>query len=370
MRFLFFGEFRFELGKIKYRLKNVPLQKRINYLIVKLNKTFNKTVIPSYPIYLRVNPFFGCNLHCPKCPAHQGENRINRGALPFKTYKKFIDETGDYSLLLSLWSWGEPFLNENLPEMIEYAKTKKMIVKTSTNGNVLNDEAFNKKIILSGLDELIIALDGPSSETYNIYRKGGEFNKIIKVIETFVELKKKLKVEKPLINLRMVVTGYNETEIPEMKKLAKKVGVDVLTFKTVNPNTDGGVPNESLIPKDERYRRYSYDPVTQEKIEPEKYSCYSPFVRATLYNDGTVVSCEHDYKADFPFGNIKNQSFKEIWSSEAATQFRKHHRENNDVFYFCKNCPFKGRVTEGCVAERMDIKKSVNPSDKQDSWAQ
>src|SRR3972149_10410104 len=266
---IFLKEFRYNHDKIGYRLKNVPLKKSINFLKIAFNRNLKTPFSWGYPYLLHVNPYLGCNLQCPKCPSHQKNSRIAQGELPLELYKKFIDEAGACALFLTLWSWGEPFLNKNLPEMIRYAKSKNIIVKTSTNGNLLHDEEFNKKILLSGLDTLIIALDGATEETYLKYRKGGDFKKVIEGIKNIVELKKRLKTENPLINLRMVVMRHNEHEIPLMKELAENLSVDMLTLKTVNPNPDNEIADESLIPKDRRYHRYAYYPGTLKKIEPE-----------------------------------------------------------------------------------------------------
>jgi radical SAM protein with 4Fe4S-binding SPASM domain len=230
-----------------------------------------------------------------------------------------------------------------------------MIVKTSTNGNLLFDDEFNKSILLSGLDHLIIALDGASEKSYLTYRKGGDFNKIIEGIRSIVKLKKQLKVKKPIINLRMVVTSFNEHEIPLMKKLADELDVEVLTLKTPNPNFDGSPANEKLIPKNKRYQRYAYYPGTLKKMDIDEYFCHVPWSATTLFSDGTIVSCEYDLDSDFSFGNIRDESFKEIWIGKKAQKFRQKFFKNKENFAFCKNCPYKGRIVDSCVVEKVEL---------------
>src|SRR3989304_880050 len=156
---IFRNEFRFDEDKIGYVVKDVSFKKKLNILKINLNRTFKTPFARGFPYSIQVNPYLGCNLRCLKCPAHQKNSRNKAGALDFNLFKKFIGEVSDYSFFLTMWSWGEPFLNRNLPEMIKYAKSKKIIVRTSTNGNLLDDEEFNKQILLSGLDTLIVALD-------------------------------------------------------------------------------------------------------------------------------------------------------------------------------------------------------------------
>jgi radical SAM protein with 4Fe4S-binding SPASM domain len=343
---IFLREFRFNSQKINFKLRNVPLKKIVNAIKVELNVAIKTPLFRCFPINLQVNPFFGCNLSCPKCPSHQRNGKIKPGALSLSIYKKFLDETGNHALMLTLFSWGEPFLNKNLPEMIKYAKDKKMIVF---------DEEFNRRILLSGLDLLIIALDGATEKTYLKYRKGGDFKKVIKGIQDIVKLKKQLNVKKPLINIRMIVSQHNEHEIPLITKLAEKLDVDALTLKTVNPNIDRRIADEKLIPKNKRYHRYAYHPGTLKKIETDEYFCPYLWLSSTLFSDGTIVPCEFDYTANFPYGNITNKSFKEIWFGEKAQQFRHNFLKNKGVYAFCKNCPYKDLIVDSCVVEKVEL---------------
>ena len=55
---------------------------------------------------------------------------------------------------------GEPLLNPNLPEIIDYAK-KKGVLETIINTNATKlDSKMSKKLIESGLDLMIFSFDG------------------------------------------------------------------------------------------------------------------------------------------------------------------------------------------------------------------
>lgn len=351
---IFLREFRFDSDLVNINLRNVPFKKSVNYVKVGFNVALKTPLFRGFPIRLKVEPFFGCNLSCPKCPSHRRNGKRKSESLSLSTYKKFIDETGSHALELSLWAWGEPFLNKNLPEMIKYAKDKKIIVKTSTNGNLLLDDEFNRRILLSGLDHLIIGLDGTTEKSYLTYRKGGDFIKVIEGIRSIVKLKKQLKVKKPIINLRMVVTRYNEQEIPLMKELAEELDVDILTIKSVNPSFDGSHANEKLIPKNKRYHRYAYYPGTLKRIEKDEYFCHVPWSATTLFSDGTIVPCEYDLDSDFSFGNMRDESFKDIWFDEKAQQVR-HAFKNKNPPTFCQKCPYKDLIVDSCNIEVIEL---------------
>ena len=95
---------------------------------------------------------------------------LSFSVLSYKTFKNFIDQFGDYLLLIILWDWGEPFLNPDIFKIISYAKTKNILIHSSTNGNVRFSEEKAEELVNSGLDSLIVAVDGATQETYGKYR--------------------------------------------------------------------------------------------------------------------------------------------------------------------------------------------------------
>ena len=106
--------------------------------------------------------------------------------MDFNLYKKFIDEIGDYVFLILLWDWGEPFLNPSIYEMISYAKQKGIKLVSSTNGHLFKEKEQADKLIASGLDTIIFAVDGISQETYEPYRQGGSLESVLQGIRTVV----------------------------------------------------------------------------------------------------------------------------------------------------------------------------------------
>jgi len=121
-----------------------------------------------------IEPTNYCNLKCPLCPTGAGLIRREKAAMSFEDFKKILDNLGNQIIHLRLWNWGEPLLNKELPKMIKYAKSKNIYVNTSTNSSFLNKENV-RELTNSGLDHLIVSLDGASEETYSLYRKNGNF---------------------------------------------------------------------------------------------------------------------------------------------------------------------------------------------------
>src|SRR5258708_37381547 len=157
-------------------------------------------------------------------------------------------------LILVIYTHEEQYLNPSLLDMVKYAAGKKIYTATSTNAHYLNDENA-KRTIESGLDRLIISIDGTTQEVYQQYRVGGNLDKVIEGAKNVVKWKRKLKSRTPFIIFQFLVVKPNEHQIDDVKKLAKEIGVDDVWFKTAQIYDYENDPNQ-LIPTINKYSRY------------------------------------------------------------------------------------------------------------------
>ena len=87
-------------------------------------------------------------------------------------FESVIDQLAPTLAYLIFYFQGEPYLHTGFLNMVAYASEKKIYTATSTNGHYLDDEAA-RQTVLSGLDRLIISIDGTTQETYASYRSPG-----------------------------------------------------------------------------------------------------------------------------------------------------------------------------------------------------
>src|SRR5205085_3159772 len=125
---------------------------------------------------------------------------------------------------------------------------------TSTNAHYLTDEVA-KKTVESGLDRLIISIDGTTQDVYQQYRVGGNLDKVIEGAKNIVKWKKELKSKTPFVFFQFLVVKPNEHQIEEIKKLGKEIGVDQVRFKTAQVYDFENDPHQ-LIPTIDKYSRY------------------------------------------------------------------------------------------------------------------
>jgi radical SAM protein with 4Fe4S-binding SPASM domain len=349
------GQFDFEFELLPYHASGISLRKAVNFFVAGLNQYLLPSRPLGYPVIAQIEPVNYCNLQCPLCLTSSITKSRPPALLSFETFQRFIDECGDYLLQLIFWNWGEPFLNPDLIRMIAYAKAKGIVVHTSTNGNVLLDESQIETLVESGLDSLVMAVDGASQETYEKYRQGGRLDRVILNIQNILRVRSAKGSTTPLINMRFVVMHHNEFEIPKARELAKKLGVDYFTLKTVDMHPDKGLElDKTYAPEKTNYRRYEYDKETFTRKE-KHFVCMRPWKRVTLEASGEVIACEYDYKNTHSFGNIGNSGTLNVWKSKAAGEIRKIFNLGHNDFYLCRKCTYKNSIADDCTIERFNI---------------
>jgi MoaA/NifB/PqqE/SkfB family radical SAM enzyme len=136
-----------------------------------ISKTIKKLIQWGMPLSIEIEPTTICNLRCPQCPSGLREFTRDTGMLDLDLYKKIIDELSPELVWLILYFQGEPFLNKSFLEFVKYAASKNLYTATSSNAHYFTDE-MAKATVESGLDRLIISIDGTNQETYSKYRKG------------------------------------------------------------------------------------------------------------------------------------------------------------------------------------------------------
>jgi len=333
--------------KITYFMKYVFLHpfRLINFLKIKISKQLKLPHVFGLPLTIMIEPTNLCNLKCPLCPTGAGRIKREKGNMEYSHFRKIIDEITPYSFHVRLWNWGEPLLNKKIFRMIAYAKKKNLFVNLSTNSNFL-DKDVSEKILKSGLDELIISLDGASEETYKKYRKGGDFQKVINSIKFLTSRKRKSDIKMPYVKLQFIIMKHNEHEIKNIKNLAEEIGVDELVFKTVGIMDYFSEEDiREYMPSDKKYSRYiiGKDEVFSKRAVKNK--CDFLWEEIVINWDGSVVPCCFDMNNFFVFGNTFSSSVREIWNNSKYTLFRKKILKEKESIALCRNCPGSNKET-------------------------
>ena len=293
---------------------------------------------------MSVEPTTSCNLRCPECPSGLRAFTRPTGMLQKNFFKDTIDQLHRDLMYLTFYFQGEPYLNPAFLEMVSYAHSKKIYTTTSTNAHYLNDENA-RRTIESGLDRLIISLDGTTQEVYQQYRIGGNLNKVLEGARNVVKWKRELKSKTPFIIFQFLVVKPNEHQLEEVKNLAKEIGVDDVWFKTAQVYDYENDPHQ-LIPSNEKYSRYKKVNGNYQLKSSLQNHCWRLWHAPVITWDGLVVPCCFDKDAQHRLGDLKNKSFKEIWNDELYVNFRKELSRGRRNIDICANCSEGTKVWE------------------------
>ena len=295
-----------------------------------------RPVISGRPISISIEPTTSCNLRCPECPSGLRSFTRPTGMLSHELYASVIDQLADTLSYLTFYFQGEPYLHQDFLSMVNYASKKGIYTCTSTNAHYLKDSVA-KDTVLSGLDRLIISIDGATQQSYESYRVGGSLEKVLEGAANIIRWKRELKSATPHVVFQFLVVRHNEHQIDELHNLAKEIGVDQVVLKTAQIyDYENGSP---LIPAQEKYSRYKRSDSGIYSIKNSLSSeCWRMWHSCVITWDGKVVPCCFDKDASHVLGDLQTTSFDNIWFGEKYEAFRAtllHSRKDIEI---CKNC--------------------------------
>lgn len=272
-------------------IKRLTLRRCWNLLLLKLSywnaKHLKRIKSKGLPYAASIEPTTACNLGCPECPSGLKQFTRPTGKLDLELHEKMLDQLGKQLFYINYYFQGEPFLHPKFLELIKAANKRNIYTATSTNAHFINEQKA-LDIVNSGMDRIIVSIDGLTQETYEQYRRKGQLEKVIKGTEHLIEAKRKLKSKTPNIIFQFLVVRPNEHEVEDVFKLGKKLGVNEVRLKTAQLyDYENGNP---LMPKNEKYARYK---LTKDGTYKPKYRlldhCWRMWSSTVLTWDGKVV---------------------------------------------------------------------------------
>jgi len=176
-------------------LPYLSLKKILNYCFIQrsyfVSCFLQKNIHFGNPFFLTLEPTTACNLRCPQCPSGIRSFTRETGNLKKETLQRVLNETRDFIIHIQFYFQGEPLIHPNITDYINTVHRNKIYTSLSTNAHFIPAE-LAEKLVLSGLDEIIISMDGTTQETYEKYRIEGDINKVREGIKNLVEAKMKL----------------------------------------------------------------------------------------------------------------------------------------------------------------------------------
>lgn len=288
------------------------------------------------PFNVSIEPTTECNLGCPECPSGLKAFSRPTGKMNPELLGTYLQENYKHLVYLYFYFQGEPYLHPHFLKMVKMAKERNIYTVTSTNAHFLTERKA-KETVQSGLDRILVSVDGTTQETYENYRKKGNLEKVKKGISELVKAKKSLQSVTPYIILQFLVVKPNQHQIEDIKTLGKQLGVDKVALKTaqIYDYKNGS----DLMPSIGKYSRYKKQAdgtyVIKSKLQNQ---CWKLWHSNVITWDGKVTPCCFDKDAQYTMGNLGENSNKTIWKNKKYQKFRQQIKTNRQAIDICKNC--------------------------------
>jgi len=345
----------FEYERIYHKIKH------FRHLEAPLSNTKNSDDVP-LPKHITIANTYKCNLKCIMCFKKFESNTpyMQLPSMDDELINKIINELFPHIKTFSLTVSGEPLVDENYKKFVGAANKFDVKLKLVTNATLLNNLKTIRDI-LEVSETIDISLDGLDN-IYESIRIGSKFNIIEKNIKLLINIRDELDLsDKVQIGLDVVLMKSNVKQLPDVLLFASNIGIDYVNATQLIV-MDKTLSDECLINHKMLYNEI-YDRsifIVQTKkfkcLLPPKFNIdenisinegingkqvniikkkevYCPFIyeQSWIMVNGDVVPC---CNMSTIMGNIKKNSFKEIW--------------NNNYYYKLRNSFKTGNVPESC----------------------
>ena len=300
----------------------------------------------NFPLYLNIELHQICNLKCPMCAI--GEPKANQkyvtdDKMSWETYEKIILEAEKYGCpSVCPQGTNEPLLTPDLEKYIKFASEHGFIdIMINSNATLLNEERA-KKLLESGLTRIRFSLDAITKNTYDKIRIGGDYEKAIKNIHKFLEIKKEGGYKLPIVGVNFCRMKINEHEVNDFIDYWKDK-VDLVAI-------------QNFVPPELQSDYTSFIPSASEFHESllKDFRCGQPWQRLYIKNNGEVCPCCTFFNEELSLGNISKHSLKQLWDLPDMKNLRSLHKQGR--YYENKWCDSCVKCTAGIQNINLDRK--------------
>lgn len=325
------------LARSPHRLEKLRNIARVQWAKTRKDPTAGRGL----PMIMSVEPTNSCNMRCPMCPVGLERLVRRKGMMDVERFEGLVDQLERTLLIMTFWGWGESTLHPRLFDMIRIAHDRGIFTMLTINGTSIDPE----RILDSGLDYLVVSMDGTREESYGPVRVGGDLESAKNGVSRLAELRRRRGLTRPRINMGFIVTRLNETEVPGLQGAARGIGFDAArpkylhtitkecaeTLRPVNPELIGAVgisgPGRTLDAEVPGVPRVAIP-----------NGCGILWQYAMVYWDGTMAPCCYDWDATQPLGNAFTTEFAEIWHGPAYSELRRKVTSAKGEVPLCAAC--------------------------------
>ena len=223
---------------------------------------------------------------------------MGAGHLDVPSFERLLT-ANPQTLDVELSNYGEMFLNPRLRDILRIAAEHKVILHADNgvNMNHVSDEIL-EALVQHRFRSITVSIDGASAETYAVYRRRGDFDRVIANVRKLNEYKRRHAAAFPLLTWQFIVFGHNEHEIGAARRMASELG---MAFRPKISWDDDFSPvrNDALV------RIETGLPATRARfretagVSYNRGICYQLWNQPVLNWDGRLTGCCRNFWGDF-----------------------------------------------------------------------
>ncbi|KPK34588.1 MAG: hypothetical protein AMK70_07100 [Nitrospira bacterium SG8_35_1] len=321
----------------------------------------NKVIAPDKLDELWIYNTLACNLRCKHCLVNAGARL--KEELSTAEIKKLVDDAVGLGVKRIYITGGEPFIKDDIFEIIEYiTREKSLELIVLSNATLFNDEKIAKLEGLKGPKLVLqVSLEGPNAAIHDKLRGEGSFDKAVEGIKKLVNIG-----IIPIIST--AVSKYNEDQIKETSEFLSSLGIKdhhILWMHTKGRGASNVeelyVPAEKVTKIMQAQRKvYEENEVIVDNDESLKSRvrykrgrkndlCNNCYEKICVNSDGHVYPCGSlNGDPAFDAGSIREKSLQDIWlGSDVMKCGRDNSVQDKEG---CRDCYLKFFCGGGCTS--------------------
>jgi len=300
-----------------------------------------------------ISPTDRCNLNCKFCwRLEKPESSEKDKELTIGEIKNILEDCKKLNVkTIDFTGGGEPFIREDIFGLIELAKSYGFEVTLTTNASFLTEEKIEELIKLK-LDDICFSLESYDSKINDYLRGEGTFEKSIESIKIFNKFKRNYSSKKPIIRVATVITNVNYKDLDGLVDLVSENNITAINFSVMfewESNKGISMRNEKdvlgvLKKLKNKIKKLDLNSNINAIIKHGLFEhdlpnfCFAPWEMVFINSKGEVLACctLASYHENI-IGNVKKNTFYDIWSGEQMEKFRERIKQKK-YFPECKKC--------------------------------
>jgi radical SAM protein with 4Fe4S-binding SPASM domain len=347
-----------DFKRIEYFIRSTPVLKKAYEKNVGRMKAFlyaaNRRVpLIKTPLFVHWHATYDCNLSCAHCGASAGGGGGNE--VKTDQIRRAVQEMGEMGVRRFIVTGGEPLVRGDVFEILKEARKAGIPRLTlATNGMLV--ERFKEELKRADLYSVHVSVDGPSQANDRLRGVAGAFGKAWASLDFF----KTIGVKERVIN-----TLAHKCLLGELEAFLEEVVHSSATLWNIQTPLAVGraTGNEAMsLTREELIFLFKFMLRARERfpvqianhagflgplallLRPRLFFCGAGHENCAILANGEVVGCQELYNPAHSMGNIKEESFKEIWLKNLG-RFKLPSRPEE-----CKSCRYYPACQGGCGA--------------------